>query len=221
MRAVLVPVLAAAWLALLPVMPARAVLIEVGPRSQEAVEGEEIQVRLAISGLVDASAPSLSTFDLDVAFDATVLALTTVSFGDPVLGDQLDLFGLGTETLVTPGGGTVNLFELSLDTPADLDDLQAGAFILATLTFEAIGEGNSPLALTVNALGDATGGLLEAELAPGSVRVRADGGAPVAAPVPALLVVLGLIAMNGLTFRTEGQGTRARSGGRARAAPAK
>lgn len=143
MRLALAPALAAAWLALLPVMPAQAVLIEVGPRSQEAVEGEEIQVRLAISGLADATSPSLSTFDLEVAFDATVLALTTVSFGDPVLGDQLDLFGLGTETLATSGGGTVNLFELSLGSAADLDELQAGAFILATLTFEAVGEGKA------------------------------------------------------------------------------
>jgi hypothetical protein len=201
MRRVLAPALAAACLVLLPVTPAPAVLIEVVPSAQEAGEGDTIQVRLAISALGDQSPPSLSTFDLDVAFAPGVLALLAVSFGDPVLGDQLDLLGLGSEALATAGTGTVNLFELSLDTADDLNTLQAGAFVLATLTFEAVGEGSSTLALTVNALGDADGQSLETELSPGTVRVTSDG-VPVPAPAAALLVGLGLLALGARSMRT-------------------
>jgi hypothetical protein len=56
----------------------------------------------------------LSTFDLNVAFDSNVLRFLASRLADPVLGDQLDLFGLGSLAGTTPGLGIVNLFELSL-----------------------------------------------------------------------------------------------------------
>jgi hypothetical protein len=52
-------------------------------------------LNIFISGLGDGTAPSLSTFDLDISFDPTILAFSTAVFGDPILGDQLDIWGLG------------------------------------------------------------------------------------------------------------------------------
>ena len=102
------------------------------------------------------NSPSLSAFDLDVAFDDAILAFDAAAFGDPSLGDQLDLF-LGSVTGVTPGTGVVNLLELSFDLPSDLNALQAASFTLATLTFTAQAISTSTLDLSVNALADAFG----------------------------------------------------------------
>jgi hypothetical protein len=194
MRAVIVLGITIAGLVSLPVAPARAVLLEVLPPSQSVVAGATLELRLAVSGLGDQSAPSLGTFDVDVGFDPTVLGFVGASFGDPVLGDQLDLFGLGSISDVTPGVGTVNLVEVSLDTSNDLDTLQAGAFVLATLTFEAVGQGSSTLALNLNALGDAGGLPLAADLGGGTVRVT-PGGAPIPEPSTAVLLIVGMIAL--------------------------
>ncbi len=119
--------------------------------------GLPLDVALVLSGLGDGEAPSLSTFDLAVAFDDSILAFDTAAFGDPALGDQLDLFSLGSATDVTPGTGAVNLLELSFDLPSDLDTLQAPSFTLATITFTALVAGTSPLDLSTRALGDASG----------------------------------------------------------------
>jgi hypothetical protein len=56
----------------------------------------------------------------------------------------------------------VNLFEIWLDLPDDLNNLQARSFTLATLSFQATGIGTSLLDLTINALGDAFGDPLTA-----------------------------------------------------------
>ena len=123
--------------------------------------------------------------DLDVTFDDSILSFLGFTFGDPILGDQLDLSGLGSLTDVAPGAGTVNLFELSFDPPADLDSLQAGSFTLGTLAFLAISSGLSDLGLSVNALGDASGNPLTMGVQSGRVVVNAAF-----VPEPAVLLLL-------------------------------
>ncbi len=194
MRAAVTLGISITWMAWLSVAPARAVLIEVLPPAQSVVEGDTVEVRLAVSGLGDHSAPSLGTFDVDVGFDPTVLGFVSATFGDPSLGDQLDLFGLGSITAITPGAGTVNLVEVSLDTSDDLNTLQAGAFVLATLTFEAVGQGSSTLAPSPKAVGDPDGQPLAAEVVSGAVQVT-PGGVPVPGPSAALLLVCGSIVL--------------------------
>ena len=160
---------------------ALAISIEFVPSSQSVAAGSPVDVAIRITGLGNLSAPSLGTFDLDVGFDPAILSFSSVSYGDPALGDQLDLLGLGSLTATTPGVGSVNLFELSLDLASDLDTLQAGDFTLATLTFDTASAGASALTITVNALGDALGDPLTASLGSGSINV----------PEPALLLLLG------------------------------
>jgi hypothetical protein len=121
--------------------------------------------------LGDGVAPSLGTFDINVNFDPTILEFSDVHYEDPILGNQLDLFGLGSSVTTTPGVGVINLFELSRDPPGDLNALQAKAFILAQVTFNALAAGASPLSLTTNALGDASGNPITAVVGGGSIGV--------------------------------------------------
>ncbi len=151
--------------------PAEAVRIDVDPLVSFVTPGSTVKAAIRISEVGNLTAPSLGAFDLDVNFDPAILALANAAFGDPVLGDQLDLFGLGSITAAMPGAGTINLFELSLDAPADLEALQRSPFMLATLTFDTLSLGTSPLDVRVNALADAFGDSLDARIASGTVNV--------------------------------------------------
>jgi len=179
--------------------PARAISLDLTPAASSLGLGSAATVALTISGLGDATAPSLATFDVDVTFDPTILAFASATYGDPALGDQLDASGLGSLFTTTLGSDFVNLFELSLDPAADLDAFQAGAFTLATLTFSTIGPGTSPLVLSVNALGDGDGDALIADaVGAGSVTATAP---PTAAPEPpsVLLLAAGAAALAGVS----------------------
>ena len=116
------------------------------------------------------------------------MGLIGAVFGDPVLGDQLDLFGFGSITSFDDSvSSVVNLFELSFDLPSDLDTLQAGSFTLATLTFDTLAQGTSSVDLSINALGDAFGDQLAADLSNGSVNVNTAS----AVPEPSTMMLLG------------------------------
>lgn len=173
------------------VTPSNAIpLIEVDPISQTVPVGDTAEVALIISGLGDGIAPSVSEFDLEITFDPALLDfdLNSVEYGDPVLGDQLDLFGLGSWQITTPGGGNVILFELSFDTPFDLEDIQAASFTLASFSFDTLAVGTSFLDIEITTLADAFGNPLES---------IAQGGSISAVPEPAtiFLVVSGLFGM--------------------------
>jgi hypothetical protein len=116
-----------------------------------------LEIGLQVSGLGAATAPALSTYDLDIHFDPSLLSYSGITFGDPLLGNQLDVFNLGSNSTATEltSIGIVNVFELSLDTPADLNAWQADTFILATLRFDILNHGSSALTLNVNVFDDA------------------------------------------------------------------
>ena len=168
------------------------IILSFDPVAQDVTLGSPVDVALKISGLGSATPPSLSTFDLNISFDPGLLSFTSAAFGDPKLGDQLDVHGLGGN-LISSGissPGVLNVFELSLDSLGDLDTLQAASFTLATLTFNTVGIGSSALGITINSLGDANGAALASVTQNGSVTVSA-------VPLPAawLLFASGMLVL--------------------------
>ena len=168
------------------------VVLSVEPPYQAVADGSAVSVSLQISGLGAFTAPSLGTFDLDLRFDPSLLDFNSFVFGDPVLGDQLDLSGFGSITGMgtTPGSGVVNIYEVSLDSVTDLDNLQEPMFTLGILEFQPLQVGISFLFIDINALGDASGDSL-----PESVTVRAGVISITPEPGSITLVAATLIAL--------------------------
>lgn len=185
MRATAVLGLVVLFAAFAGVQPTAAATIVVTPSLTTIGIATPFDVELVVLGLGDGVAPSVGAFDLDVSFDPGILSFVGGTLGDPILGDQLDLFALGSLSAITPGAGTVNIFELSLDLAADLDSMQPDSFTLATLTFEGIGVGVSSIGLSGFGLSDSVGVPIAAAFEGGVVEVPE-------AP-PALLVAFGLM----------------------------
>ena len=165
---------------------ANAVTLSVVPESPAVNVGSTFSVDVMASGLVDGAAPSIGTYDLDLNYNSSVVSFTSATFGT-----GLDVLGLGSIQQLDSGTpGKVNVFELSLDSEADLNQLQNDTFKLFTLTFNAAAAGSTALGLTVNALGDAAGNSLDATLQNASVAV-----APVPLPPAVLLLLSGLCAL--------------------------
>lgn len=156
----------------------------VTPLSQTASSGD---IGVTVSRLGAGEAPSLGGYDLDLHFDSSHLEYVGTRFGDPGLGDELDVldFGANVTSAESNGSGVLNLFELSFDAPADLNALQADSFILAVVTFNFLQAGSSPLSLVVNALGDADGNAWAANVSSATV-------APIPLPPALWLMVTGL-----------------------------
>ena len=170
------------------------VVLSVEPPYQAVADGSAVSVSLQISGLGAFTAPSLGTFDLDLRFDPSLLDFNSFVFGDPVLGDQLDLSGFGSITGMgtTPGSGVVNIYEVSLDSVTDLDNLQEPMFTLGIFEFQPLQVGISFLFIDINALGDASGYSLPDSLS-GTVRAGVISITP--EPGSITLVAATLIAL--------------------------
>ena len=164
---------------LIAAAPCQAAVVSLLPSASLVNMGDAFSVDLQVSDL--GVGTSVGVYDIDVGFDNTVLTLGNVSFGN-----GLDVLGLGSIRFGTFGTGTVNLFELSLDTAADLLALQPGSFVLATLSFTAAAPGTAALTLSLNALGDAYGDSLTASLVGTSVTI----GAPTSVPEPATYLLV-------------------------------
>lgn len=189
MKRILSSVIAIAALAFFIATTSHAALVGLDPESQTVTVGNPVNVDVFISGLGDSTAPSLGTFDLIIRFDENI-----VSFSDAAFGNQLDIRGLGSLTEVTTATGAVEIFQLSYDSAEDLDTYQAGSFSLATLIFDTLSVGVSPLSIEVISLGDAYGDSLAADLGSGCVSV---------VPVPGAVWLLGsgLLGLMGVRRR--------------------
>jgi hypothetical protein len=188
-------------LALIVPPVAHGATISVEPPDQAVPLGTPISINVTVEGLGAGAPPSLGAFDFNVEYDPGILAFDSLTFGDPLLGDQLDL-GIGgsiTGFGVDPVLGIVNQFEVSLELPGDLDALQPDTFVLTSLTFSSIGEGSSPLVISDLMLGDANGDPLFADIQNGTARVLTagvpDGGST------AVLMLMTILAL-GLFGRT-------------------
>jgi hypothetical protein len=170
-----------------------AVTLSLLPASQTATAGDTVTLDLVIDGLGDFAPDSLGAFDVDIAYDTTVLTFVGYTLG-PFLGDvpseALD-FSLGDVS------GIVNITELSLlendagscvfCLPPYLDDIQPGSFTLASLDFsvDVLDPGASTIVAidTVNALSDAFGTALTVD--------STDYAVINAVPIPAAVWLFG------------------------------
>jgi len=114
----------------------------------QTISGDTVTLTLNISGLqqggfTDGQAfPLLGGFNLSLDYNPAVLSLTSDSFGCSVnatTGLSPDGSDLQTDS---SSSGVVSLNDIGLDTAST----QATSFELATLTFQAVGTGSSPLA---------------------------------------------------------------------------
>jgi hypothetical protein len=86
----------------------------------------------------------------------------------------------------------------SLDSAGFTRIYQAGSFVLASLTFDTLALGTSPLDISINALGDAWGNPLTADIQGGNVNV-----APVPEPATIVLISIGLASLVGTRWFRE------------------
>jgi hypothetical protein len=156
---------------------ADAFTLSVVPQTSTVSAGGTLSVDVVASDLGTGVAPSIGAYDLDLNFDPAVLA-----FANVVWGSGLSVTGIASDSGTQLETDFVNVFELSWEDTVDLNSLQADAFTLFTITFDALNAGTSLLSLHVNAVSAAEGAALFADALNGaSVSVT---GAP-AVPLPA------------------------------------
>lgn len=101
-------------------------------------------VDLVVSGVESELFPAVGDFDIDVLYDPTLMAFSDYTLG-PWLGDLTALEALDF-SFGDPGAtGAIDLAEVSLLDPIDLELLQPDTFILATLEFHCLGAGTSSI----------------------------------------------------------------------------
>ncbi len=155
------------------------------PGVQSVGIGDPFQLTVGINSL--GGPPSLGGYDLSVEFNP-LFAFNSLTFGDPGLGNQLDLEGFGTFQVSTPSPGAIEITELSFDDPSVLDATQARSFIMATLTFTGLGSGSGTFSFSGVTLSDSIGN----SISPASLgRASVSVGASTPEPSPFILVTLG------------------------------
>ena len=167
-------------------------ILTITPNTQSVSAGSPVFFAVNISGL--GSGIALGAYVLDIGFDSTLLSFSQAAFGDPVLGDQLDLLhtGLNAPT-ATSSQGNINLIEFSLDDPTTLITQQASNFTLAVLSFTSLSQGTSPITLSVNSLTDANATDIESSTLNGSVTINSTLNT-ISEPEAILLLISGGLA---------------------------
>jgi hypothetical protein len=141
--------------------------------------------------------PLIGAFDLEITYDANILAFDSVAFYDPLGDPDLDQgvlsTSLETDIFVDDSPGVLRLQELSWLFDSELDALQDGtANLLATIDFFVNNWGCTDLNLENVVLSDASGIVFDAT--PEGVRVCG-------VPEPATIFLLGSGLIGGVLIR--------------------
>jgi hypothetical protein len=168
---------------LLAAAPAGALSVSFLPSSVDAGVGGEIAFDVVVSGL---GGESVGSYDLDLSFDAARLAFDSFEFGDLLGGPVGSIQSSGA------AGGIVDLAEVSLLLPAQLDALQGDPVVLGTARFAVVAGGASSVTVSQAIVGNGVGRRLNVT-STGSVRV--NGGPAIPEPGALALFALGLTAV--------------------------
>jgi hypothetical protein len=122
------------------------------PSSLTVSGGQMTTADIVIMGKPIGVPPSIGAFDFTIMFDPAIVSPTTVAFG-PFLGDTT------SEALIafSFSVGSAEIAEVSLLTPAELNNLQTTTFSLATLSFNALVSGSTSLVFSNAIVDDAFG----------------------------------------------------------------
>ncbi|GGD63065.1 cohesin domain-containing protein [Lacimicrobium alkaliphilum] len=180
----------------IPGMAIATPIISVNPDYTNGTVGDVISVDILWDGSADPE--YLGAWDIDLSFDNSILSFTSATFGFGV--DSLGCIAFFTCDAFESSPGIIDLFEESLDSVADLmanQDGLANQFVLASLTFDAIGNGGTALAFTGSTLtfGDASGAAISPNLINGFVCIGEDGCVTVPEPTAILLLLSGLVLL--------------------------
>ena len=139
--------------------------------SQNVTAGQTVNVDVGIFGLGNFAPPTVGSFDLTAGFDPNLLLPTDVAFG-PFLGDP-SLFEAITAFQFS--AAEVEFTEISLLSPVQLDAMQPGNFVLATLSFTALTSGTAQFQFTSGVVDDPYGQKLFVVPEPGSLSLLVSG----------------------------------------------
>ena len=173
---------------------AQAVSIDLLPDHHMVAPGSPVNLQVRINGLNDASAPALGDYDLNLSYDASLLQVAAITWGN-----QLDLAGFGSlQDANTSIAGVINLFEISFDDSWLLNNTQAGSFTLFNVVFNTLAAGSAMFSLDVNAIGDAYGNSLTLDAVNNAQVDITRVNAPEPASWLLLLGGLGLLALRAI-----------------------
>jgi PEP-CTERM motif len=166
----------------LPATAFAAPIVSFAPSFQQIGLPGSTSVDIVISNL--GAGEAVGSFDLDVAYAGGVVGFTSYGLGPELGTGAAEVMDLSTGA----SGGVIDIAVVSLLDPAALKPLQGDSFVLATLFFDAVAFGISPLVITQSIFADADGAALPVQVQTGAIQV----GDQVPVPEPASLMLFGL-----------------------------
>ena len=164
------------------------IIVSLDTPAQNHTIGDLVSVNLMVDGLGHGVPLSLSSFDINVAFDMSALSFAGYNLFDD-LGD-VNFFQALDSSLGDLGGGIVNISEVSFLSNFDLWNFQPGSFAIAELFFTVVAAPtNSQISVDGAVFFDVNGDLINI------TGVNNASIITVPSPVSSMLMGLGLLVL--------------------------